>query len=338
MRSLLSTTILLVFAACSQAQGAYPPIRGYVLATADEPAATKASQDLPFGATKPAFVKAFPSDRYRIVDWGDDRLVVIDLNTGPLGRLHDQRLVTQAFLDKREADGFLSLARMSPDEVEAARSALGGTWPGRPGHAVQPPSSLGLSLYTKVELTSGGRTKTIRLPPSYDQGAATLKKAQGRFGGSAAGSSRAAAPPARRDETTLRFWGTAAKAVPEGVALLAQSLGKIENELEEANRKSAEELLKAMGFAKSDDPDASKSVYDMPDSLRQGLKDMLSNSWQTCGFSSREEAAAFLAASDGYRVSTDVHLYDLLDPGDPASGRPASVFAATFLSVPGYRP
>ena len=317
--------------------GAEKPLQGYLLATSDIRVIAKAERTVPTSATRATFDKVFSSEQFRLVPWGEDRLIVIDLTNGPLGKLRDEMLVTRAFLEKRESDGTIDVSHLTPEENRAAQGALGGSWMSIPGRPPHPPTFVGIDRFVRVELSMGGKTKSVRLPMSAIRADPLLDHLRKRFD-LQKGSSPVPDDPSRRDETILLYAGSARKAAPEGTLAYAKALEPMQKEMADKTREAALELLKALGASGLDDPGQIGSVSGMPEELRNGLRQLLGTSWKAYGFSSSDEAMSFLTNGDGYRAWTDLGICQLLDPGDPSQHIPAATGGGRFTSVPGYYP
>ncbi len=310
-------------------------VQGYLLVTGDPKILAK--REMPYGATRADYNKAFPNDHFRIVPWGEDRLLVIDLATGPLGKLRCEGLLVRAFLDRRSPDGTLDVARLSPEEIQAAQSALGGSWMSVPGKPRGVPAYLSIDEWIRIDLTFGGKTKSVRLPSNMDRRRTTMDVAARRYNHQRP-FANVPEESFRRDETTLRFFGPALRVATEGTLLYAKTLESLQKEIDKGNRGVATDLLRSLGRTVPDDADRILNVSEMPDALRARLNGLLESSWKNYGFASRQEAMAFLSNGDGYRAWTELGAVQFLDPGNPSQHRPPVFGSGTITTVPGYYP
>ena len=330
MKLQLTIAVLAALAASAQvrAEAEEAPVSGILFASGDKKAVARVRKEMCTGP-RAEVLKLFPASRYRVVPWGENRLLVVDLESGPLGRLRDGTALARVFARPGKARGVVDLAAMPPEAVEAATAVFHG-WAAAPR-----PSALSIEPDYTVELTSGGKTLRMFVGILDPLEKARREAMKARFVPPSTTRPPVREDTAPRDAVELVFDGTSQLAMAEGAALFARTIETLQKEMEQEADAAARAMLKEMGYAGEPEAVLATDASRMPESVRKGLSQQMRDQWQVYGFASQTEAEAFLAGADSYRMGTVLILTHLTNPGDPARGIPSSGSGQELMRVPG---
>ena len=304
------------------------PVSGVLFVSGDKKAVARARKEIRTGP-RAEVLKLFPASRYRVVPWGENRLLVVDLESGPLGRLRDGATLARAFTRPGKARGVVDLAAMPPEATAAATAVFHG-WAAGPQ-----PSAMTVNPHYTVELTSGGKTRRMFvgiLDPLEGERREALKA---HFVPPSTTRPPVREETAPRDAVELVFDGTSRLAMAEGAALFARTVETLQREMTNTADAAARAMLKEMGYVGEPEAVLPTDASRMPESVRKGIAQQMRDAWQEYGFGSADEGMAFLAGADSYRMGTVLILTHLTNPGDPARGIPSSGSGQELMRVPG---
>ena len=330
MKLQLTIAVLAALAASAQvrAEAEEAPVSGVLFASGDKQAVARVRKEMRTGP-RAEVLKLFPATRYRVVPWGENRLLVVDLESGPLGRLRDGAALARAFARPGGTRGVVDLAAMPPEAVEAATAVFHGWGTG------SRPSMMSIEPTYTVELTSGGKTKRVMFSVVDPLEKARREAMKARFVPPSTTRPPVREETAPRDAVELVFMGIPPTATVEGTALFARTIETLQKEMTNTADAAARAMLKEMGYAGEPEAVLATDASRMPESVRKGLAQQMRDQWQVYGFASRDEAESFLAGADSYRMGTVLILTQLTNPGDPARGIPSSGTGQELMRVPG---
>lgn len=319
-------------------------IDGVLIASNDSALAEKLQKQFRLGTAFDGLSKEFPSPRFSVHEWGQRSAIVVDEQLPLLAEKRGEVVVLGLLARHLSNDKLtVNLKDLTSEERKDITAFLAPYYP-LAGDATP---SFGLRTDTQFSMQGKGKSSAIgfRVPQNSDLDRSS--KGQLRSSPYTIDPPRYASESekARRDaevtkkamanrRTLFTYFGFAERNAPEGYVKFGEILDASLKDLAKKRQAASEEIGKKLGAGRRDLP-LSSSFGELPQDVKEQLKQQALGSWQANGFNSAEEAEAFLTNAN-VRISTSVFLQFCVDPGGP--GRPAAFGAIQIGAYPGSVP
>ncbi|GEM_PF-4574170 len=312
-------------------------IHGCLIVTSDPKIAEKLDDRLSLGKGQGAVTKAFPGDRFKIVEWGRQSLIIVDMQSGPLGMLAERVRLGEALLAETPKDGVFLLRETSRGTRDRIWSELGKRDPALADQK-EPTGAVGLDVSISMRLQSGDQWRDFSVTVRGDEWRKTRSRLQQNPIPQESASPRQMqdwlSRQREQDQIGLSFGfhfrGTAMQFVEEGMkeatTVLERTLAELRVREVEVNRN----LLSKLGVDGGSLLSGEARFDQLPEKLRKNLESQFLASYQGLRFGSEAEARSFLYSSQG-TASVGIGLTRCLRPA--SGGRPALLATIIFTST-----
>jgi hypothetical protein len=276
--------------------------------------------------------RRYPSPRFSVSKWAEDKVVIIDLDSSPLSKLTDRIAIIKGI--RATNDGLFLDTTLLGTRGRSALSNLAQGFGGAPDRAPRFPKVMAILFATKVLATKGEVTRETLVSHNSETRRKTLASLRKANGDPESFRTPTTMPlPKPRNTITFKLTGKASQKESEGIRV---ALERVEEQRVRAQKEADSllgGLLKATGVVLTSEP--LSGLADLPERLKRDLQESVLNSPSLMGFGSKEEAVQFLQSAK-FDLKTTLSLNGYASVGNPAEGRAGVLFGFIFGTLDGY--